>query len=182
MAKFLSGRQRNIQVGVNSYTQNETSLEVLGKVGIGTTIAGAELNVIGGVVVSGIITAQSFSGTVNYSNFSGFSTSSGIATYSTNAGVATYAVNAGIATYADNSGISTNVIGGIASVTQLNVTGISTLDTLSASSINATGIISATRFDAGPGGVGIISSLLVNSYYTTGLSTVAATFLDIADY
>ena len=182
MAKFLSGRQRNLNVGVSSFTENQTSLSVVGKVGIGTTASTAELNVIGGVVVSGVVTASSFSGTVNYSNFSGFSTSSGIATYSTNAGVATYAVNAGVATYAVNSGISTDVVGGIASVTQLNVTGISTLDTLSASSINATGIISATRFDAGPGGVGIISSLLVNSYYTTGLSTVAGTFLDIADY
>jgi len=33
---------------------------------------------------------------------------------------------AGIPTYANTSGISTNVIGGIASVTQLNVSGIST--------------------------------------------------------
>jgi hypothetical protein len=51
---------------------------------------------------------------------------SGIATYATNAGIATYATNAGIATYATNAGISTNVIGGIGSITQLQVTGIST--------------------------------------------------------
>jgi hypothetical protein len=35
-------------------------------------------------------------------------------------------VPVGIPTYADRSGISTNVIGGIASVTQLDVTGIAT--------------------------------------------------------
>ena len=42
MAKFISGRQRNIQVGVSSYTENQTSLEIIGKVGIGTTGAPAE--------------------------------------------------------------------------------------------------------------------------------------------
>ena len=46
MAKFISGRQRNIQVGVSSYTENQTSLEIIGKVGIGTTVAQAELNVV----------------------------------------------------------------------------------------------------------------------------------------
>ena len=39
---------------------------------------------------------------------------------------ATYATTAGIATYATNAGVSTSVIGGISSITQLQVTGIST--------------------------------------------------------
>jgi hypothetical protein len=55
-------------------------------------------------------------------------------------GVVTYADRAGIATYADNAGIATNVIGGIASVTSLDVSGITTLGTVEISS----GIITAT--------------------------------------
>jgi hypothetical protein len=41
-------------------------------------------------------------------------------------GTASHATSAGIATYATSSGVSTSVIGGIGSITQLQVTGIST--------------------------------------------------------
>ena len=68
---------------------------------------------------TGIITATQFVG-----SFSGNIT--GIASYATYSGIATYATNAGIATYATTSGVSTSVIGGIGSLTQLQVTGIST--------------------------------------------------------
>ena len=56
---------------------------------------------------------------------------------STNSG---YANTAGIATYATSAGIATSVIGGIASVTSLSVSGISTLGTVQISS----GIVTAT--------------------------------------
>jgi hypothetical protein len=59
-------------------------------------------------------TQASFTGVVTASSFSG------------NASSATYADNAGIATYADNAGVSTSVIGGIGSITQLSVSGITT--------------------------------------------------------
>ena len=78
---------------------------------------------------SGIATYATSSGISTYATSSGISTyatSSGIATYATTAGIATYATSAGIATYATTSGVSTSVIGGIGSVTQLQVTGIST--------------------------------------------------------
>ena len=78
---------------------------------------------------SGIATYATTSGIATYATSSGISTyatSSGIATYATTAGIATYATSAGIATYATTSGVSTSVIGGIGSVTQLQVTGIST--------------------------------------------------------
>ena len=55
-----------------------------------------------------------------------YATNAGIATYSTSSGIATYATIAGIATYATDAGIATSVIGGIGSITQLQVTGIST--------------------------------------------------------
>ncbi len=49
-------------------------------------------------------------------------------------------VNVTVADYVSNAGVSTSVIGGIGSITQLNVSGISTLGTVKISS----GIISAT--------------------------------------
>ena len=93
------------------------------------------------VNTTGIITASSFVGNASSATFATnagiatFATSAGIATYADRAGIATYAdragiatfaTNAGIATYATNAGIATNVIGGIGSITQLQVTGIST--------------------------------------------------------
>ena len=54
--------------------------------------------------------------------------------------------NAATSNYADNSGVSTNVIGGIASVTQLTVSGISTLGIVTASNIYSTGIVTALTF------------------------------------
>jgi hypothetical protein len=71
----------------------------LGRTGTGPLYYGGNFN------VAGVITASSFSG---------------------NASSATYASSSGIATYATTSGVSTSVIGGIASVTSLSVSGIST--------------------------------------------------------
>jgi hypothetical protein len=45
MAKgYISNRQKNLKVGITSYTENQTVLEVTGKVGIGTTNATADLD------------------------------------------------------------------------------------------------------------------------------------------
>jgi hypothetical protein len=78
---------------------------ITGSVGIGTTNPTSNIHVIGDGRFTGIVTALSFSG---------------------NASSADYATTAGIATYATNAGTSTSVIGGIGSITQLQVTGIST--------------------------------------------------------
>ena len=62
MAKFISGRQTRLNVGVSSRTDNDTSLQVTGKVGIGTTNAdGRSLYVIGDTEVTGVTTANRFS-------------------------------------------------------------------------------------------------------------------------
>jgi len=53
MSKFLSGRKKNLRIGIDSYTNDSTVLEVTGRVGIGTTDASAELAVEGDAVVSG---------------------------------------------------------------------------------------------------------------------------------
>ena len=52
MAKgYLSNRQRNLKVGISSYTENNTVLEITGKVGIGTTNALDSLTVLGKIQV-----------------------------------------------------------------------------------------------------------------------------------
>ena len=207
MAKYTSGRQKNLKVGLTSYSENKTSLEVVGKVGIGTTNATSSLYVVGDQFVTGVVTASSFSGTATtattagsaktatdviggiasvsslfvndigistlgtikissgiitsttgtaatfFGNFVGTASSAGFAftafsldsTASANISVA-YASTAGIATFAEKSGISTHVIGGIASVTQLNVTGITTLGIVTSGNIFSTGVVTATKF------------------------------------
>ena len=62
MAKYVSGRQKNLVVGLSSYSENLTSLQIVGKVGIGTTNAGSSLSVVGNGKFTGVVTALSFSG------------------------------------------------------------------------------------------------------------------------
>ena len=214
MAKYLSNRQQNLKIGIVSYTENKTVLEVTGKVGIGTTnTQDYELYVDGDVRVTGIVSATSFFGSggnledlitnlsttkleglevkeegvgigtdftaVNFVgenitatgagstatitltdspsftnvNVSGVSTigtvkiSSGI--ISAVSGIVTYIGDGsqlsniqsssivGVTSFATTAGIATNVIGGIASITQLSVSGVSTF-----SSLNVTGNVS----------------------------------------
>jgi hypothetical protein len=53
MAKYLSQLNRNLKVGVSSYTEQETVLEVIGKVGIKTDDAKADLHVQGDALITG---------------------------------------------------------------------------------------------------------------------------------
>ena len=61
MAKYVSGRQKNLKVGISSYSENLTSLEVIGNVGIATTNATSKLYVVGDGYFTGIVTASNFS-------------------------------------------------------------------------------------------------------------------------
>ena len=136
--------------GSSQWVTTNAGIHTLSNVGVGTTNPNVKLDVLGDVRVVGVVTASSFSGNATsatyatsagistyattagvstYATSSGiatYATTSGIATYATSAGVATYATTAGIATYATSAGVSTNVIGGISSVTQLQVAGVST--------------------------------------------------------
>jgi hypothetical protein len=200
MAKgYISNRQKNLKVGISSYTENQEVLSVVGKVGIGTVIdivpydtlsegtlsfegsAGQLFSITNNLTSGSIFSVNDISGipsidvdadgtvliapygsteyvgigttnptskltVVGDGNFTGvvtassFSGNASSATYATSAGIATYATSAGIATYATSAGVSTSVSGGIASITSLNVSGISTLGTLTVSS----GIVTAT--------------------------------------
>jgi len=118
IAKFIGGG------AVELYYNDNKKLETTGT---GVTVTGTL--VADQINVSGVVTASSFSGNASsatYSTTSGissYSTSSGIATYSTTSGISSYSTSSGIATYSTTSGISTSVIGGIGSITQLQVTG-----------------------------------------------------------
>jgi len=61
MPKFLSDRKQKLKIGISSYTDNSTVLEVTGRVGIGTTDATADLFVSGDAIVTGVITASEIS-------------------------------------------------------------------------------------------------------------------------
>jgi hypothetical protein len=69
------------------------------------------------------------SGIATYAIISGYSTSSGVSTTANYATIAGYSTSSGVSTtanYATTSGVSTSVIGGIGSIAQLQVTGVST--------------------------------------------------------
>ena len=73
------------------------------------------------MVSSGIVTTTQHAEVADYAKIAG------VSTYASSAGVSTYASSAGIATYASSAGVSTSVSGGTASVTQLNVVGVTTI-------------------------------------------------------
>ena len=53
MAKYLSQLNRKLQIGISSYTEDQTSLNVVGKVGIQTTEARKDFDVQGDALITG---------------------------------------------------------------------------------------------------------------------------------
>jgi hypothetical protein len=140
MAKFLSDRQQSLKVGISSYTENKTVLQTIGKVGIGTTNSGGRsLYVIGDTEITGVITATTFSGQVN----------AGIGSVTTL--------------------ISSNIVGTALSV----ATGIATIGTLNASNIVGTALSVATGISTL--GVTTTTSLTAHSINVSGISTLQTT-------
>lgn len=63
MPKYISNRQRNLKVGISSFTENQQVLEVTGNVGIKTSdTQGYELFVNGDANIVGVLSASSFIG------------------------------------------------------------------------------------------------------------------------
>ena len=141
--------------------------------GIGTTNPTSALHVIGDGLVTGVVTASSFSGNASsatYATTAGiatYATSAGIATYATVAGIATYATIAGIATYATTAGIATYAtVAGIA--TYATTAGVATaLQTARNFEITGDVVASAISFD-GTGNVSLAATIQPNS---VGLGT-----------
>ncbi len=90
----------NLRVDENVY--------VIGGVGIGTTIPTSDLEVVGDVKISGIVTASKFVG-----DLVGIAST---AIYATTAGIATYATTSGISTTSQGLTGSPNIIVGISTV------------------------------------------------------------------
>ncbi len=153
---------------------------VSGNLGIGTTNPTSRLMVFGDGNFTGVVTATTFSGnatSATYATSSGiatYATNSGIATYATSSGISTYSISSGISTYSTSSGISTSVIGGIASVTQLNVSGVTTLGILTVGNVFSTGIITATTFSGNATSATYATTSGIATYATSsGISTYA---------
>lgn len=53
MAKFISGRQRKLSVGIKGYTDNKVVFDTVGRVGINTNVTPSHLSVIGNAYISG---------------------------------------------------------------------------------------------------------------------------------
>jgi hypothetical protein len=169
MAKYTSGRQKNLKVGLTSYSENKTSLEVVGKVGIGTTNATSSLYVVGDQCVTGVSTLGTIkisSGIITSTN-PGFSTVTYFGNLVGTASSAEFATSAGSLNGSSIGDLrvgfattATNVIGGIASVTQLSVSGVTTV-----------GVLTATRI-----GIGTTNPtaelFVVGDIFSTGITTL----------
>jgi len=108
--RFLSGRQQQQKIGIEGSTQNEKVLEVVGRVGIGTTIfdPGVELEVRGDAEISGILTATKLVVTGAGNTFAELFVS-------------------GLSTFASNVDINADLdVDGLTELDELNVSGIAT--------------------------------------------------------
>ena len=137
-----------------------TATNVIGGIASVTSLSVSGISTLGGIQISsGIVTATT--GTATY-----YGNLIGIADFATIAGFA-YTTYADIAGFSTTSGIATSVSGGIASVTSLKVSGISTL-----------GITSATQFttqNLNVSGVSTLGFITGTNAYYTGVVT-ATTF------
>jgi hypothetical protein len=164
MAKYTSGRQKNLKVGLTSYSENKTSLEVVGKVGIGTTNATSSLYVVGDQYVTGVSTlgqVKISSGIITSSN-PGVTTVTFVGNLTGTASTAGFAYTAykleGFDVSLASVGFAStasDVIGGIASVSQLSVSGFSTV-----------GVLTATR-------IGIGTTNPTSEFFVVGNSSIS---------
>jgi trimeric autotransporter adhesin len=157
MAQFLSGRRTNFNVGVSSVTENTTSLQVIGNVGIGTTnAAGRSLYVIGDAEVSGIFTASRI-----------FSSTYGGGTISGTSLVGTSLSISGIST------LSTLGVTGLTTTRNLIVTGIATIGTLGVTGLTTTRNLIVTGI-ATIGTLGVTGLTTTRDLQVTGISTLTS--------
>jgi len=63
MAKYVSGRVKELKIGVTNYSEDKTSLSVVGNVGVGTTNPTATVGAgVTAILAAGIVTAYQFYG------------------------------------------------------------------------------------------------------------------------
>ena len=154
---YLSGKKRSLKLGILNYTEDKTTLEVIGNVGIGTTNPTALVSVGNTAVLSaGIVTSYkvygeqgNFTGVVTASSFSGSGANlTGIAATDH---VSSFDLQvAGISTFYDDVRV---VRGGV--------------DV-------AAGVVSATQFDVGTGGIDVDGQTDLDELVVAGVSTYSA--------
>jgi hypothetical protein len=148
------------------------------------TFVGDLLGVANYAHVSGFSTFSGYSNTSGFSTFSGYSNTSGFSTfsrYSNNAGIATYAWTAGVSTYSGVAGVSTSVDGGNANVSQLNVTGVSTLGFATVSSLYVVGFTTIGQVQINPSGIITSSNPGVTTvkYYGDGSNLIGVNAFNV---
>ena len=110
--RYLSGRQNSVKIGIPDYRTEDTSLVVLGRVGIGTTNATSDLYVKGGGEFTGVVTATKFDGAFENITLTGVTTTQQFNTTI----IETETINiTGISTFGD----IVNLIGSTAGVTSV---------------------------------------------------------------
>ena len=149
MAKFLSGRQSNFNIGIKSYTESKTVLQTIGKVGIGTTNAGNySLYVVGDANITDNVTAQNYYG--SGANLTGIST---FANANITNGIFSNIYVSGISTLGITS--ATNLTSQSLFVSGISTLGITSTTNLTAQQLNVSGIITASQLSTGISGTGI---------------------------
>ena len=133
---------------------------------------------------AGFSTFSGYSDTSGFSTFSGYSNTSGFSTfanYSNNAGIATYAWTAGVSTYSGVAGVSTSVDGGNANVSQLNVTGVSTLGFATISSLYVAGFTTIGQVQINSSGIITSSNPGVTTvkYYGDGSNLIGVNAFNV---
>ena len=178
--RFLSGRQQQQKIGVIGSTENEKVLEVVGRVGIGTTIFDPtrEIHVQGDGIISGNLHVGSI-------NITGISTL-GIATF-TDVTIQNLEVSGittlGVTTLTNITGQQLNISGittlGVTTLTnitgqQLNISGITTLGVttltdVTAQQLNISGITTL--------GVTTLTDVTAQQLNVSGITTLGVTTL-----
>ena len=179
--RFLSGRQQQQKIGIEGSTDNQKVLEVVGQVGIGTTVfePSVQLEVRGDASISGVLTAGSLnvtgdggvpaSLTVETLNATGVSTFGGAVDI--NAGLDVdgqsdldEVVVAGVATFSNAVDINSTLdVDGDTQLDDLNVAGVSTFSSV----VNATDIIKGYKYTAVPYGSTVTLAVTVASKDST---------------
>ena len=135
---YLSGKKRSLKLGVSGHSENLTSLQTVGGVGIGTTNADKRaLYVVGNTEIVGVLTAASYSG--DGSGLTGVAATDHVASFDLQV--------AGISTFYDDVRV---VRGGI--------------------DVSA-GVVSATQFDVGTGGIDVDGQADLDELVVAGVST-----------
>ena len=127
MKKYTSGRQRDLKIGISSYSENLLSLEVIGNTNISgvTTSSGGFVGDLTGTATTAI--------TAGYASTAGISTVAQGLTGTPNLTVGIVTASSFIGDLTGTATTATNVIGGIGSVRSLTVSGFSTFSSIGVS-------------------------------------------------